>query len=142
VPPAGRAADTAGNACHPKAFEGVRAWSNSPPEESRLTMPVAPRPELALPGGLPWWTYLVVALACLGVYICRILVLYKIGSKALDKVSRDRVPEVVDSLTGYRRPSPGAGKSSARTMRAGRRRAVGQQLKQASESADPDPGAS
>ena len=81
---------------------------------------------MGLPGGLPWWTYLVVALACLAVYICRIIALYKIGSKALDKVSQDKVPEVVNSLTGYRGPRATAGKGRARAGRVGPQRPAGQ----------------
>lgn len=55
--------------------------------------------------GSPWWVYLVLILACLAVYICRIIVTFKIASKALDKAPPARVPEIVNSVTGYRSPS-------------------------------------
>jgi len=59
---------------------------------------------LELTGGAPWWAYFIAALAGLLVYICRQLVVMKLGSKALDKVEPDRVPEVMNAVTGYRSP--------------------------------------
>ena len=53
--------------------------------------------------GAPWWAFLLLALAWPAVYICRAILSFKLGSKALDKVSAERVPEVLDSVTGHRR---------------------------------------
>ncbi len=60
-----------------------------------------------LPLDAPWWAYLLLALLWLSAYICRQVVAYKLGSKALDKVSPSKAPEVVDSVTGYQRERPG-----------------------------------
>ncbi|MEK2493787.1 hypothetical protein WN990_29965 [Kitasatospora purpeofusca] len=51
----------------------------------------------------PWWALLIGALAWVVVYICRQLVLYRLLSKALDKVDAKQVPQVVAVLTGSRR---------------------------------------
>ena len=54
-----------------------------------------------LPADTPLWAYFLVLSACLLIYICRMIVVYKLGSKALDKVSAEKVPEVMNSVTGY-----------------------------------------
>lgn len=58
----------------------------------------------ALGPGWPWWASLCVVLAWLIVYICRQVGLYRLCSKALDKVRDDRVPDVVTAFMG-----PGGG---------------------------------
>ena len=59
-----------------------------------------------LPVEAPWWAYLVVIFACLAVYICRIVFVYKLGSKALDKVDAGKVPEIMNAVTGYKAKPP------------------------------------
>ena len=56
-----------------------------------------------LASGWPWWACLVAFLACLAVYICRQWIWYRLYSKALDKVTPSRVPEVVAAF----RPTTG-----------------------------------
>ncbi|MFC5664634.1 hypothetical protein ACFP3U_16770 [Kitasatospora misakiensis] len=51
----------------------------------------------------PWWALLIGVLAWVVVYICRQLVLYRLLSKALDKVDAKQVPQVVAVLAGSRR---------------------------------------
>jgi hypothetical protein len=53
----------------------------------------------AVSPGWPWWASLLVVLAWLAVYICRSYGRYRLFVKALDKVTRDRVPEVVAELS-------------------------------------------
>lgn len=62
---------------------------------------------LRLLAGAPWWAYALVVFACIAGYICRIVMIYKISSKALDKASADGVPQIVDAVTGYRAQAPG-----------------------------------
>lgn len=58
----------------------------------------------ALSPGWPWWAGLSVTFACLVVYICRKWAWYRLCCKALDKVSADRVAEVVVAFTSRDRP--------------------------------------
>ena len=51
--------------------------------------------------GAPWWVYLGVVSACLLAYICRLVCVYKLGSKALDKASAEAVSEIINAVTGY-----------------------------------------
>lgn len=58
--------------------------------------------------GWPWWASLSVAFAWLVLYICRLVGRYRLLSKALDKVTPERVPEVAVFIDGdqaaHRRP--------------------------------------
>lgn len=56
---------------------------------------------LRLVVGAPWWAYVLVVFACLAAYICRMIRIYKIGSKALDKAASEGVPEIVASVAGH-----------------------------------------
>lgn len=56
--------------------------------------------------GWPWWAGLGVTVACLVVYICRIWAWYRLCSKALDKVTPGRVPEVVAGFKPGSGPEP------------------------------------
>ncbi|MFB8239427.1 hypothetical protein ACFC58_23035 [Kitasatospora purpeofusca] len=51
----------------------------------------------------PWWALLIGVLAWVVIYICRQLVLYRLLSKALDKVDAKQVPQVVAVLAGAQR---------------------------------------
>jgi hypothetical protein len=57
---------------------------------------------MILPVNGPWWAYLVAVLAGPLVYICRQLVVWRLGSKAIDKADPDRVSEVINAVTGYK----------------------------------------
>jgi hypothetical protein len=56
---------------------------------------------------MPWWACLISVLACLGVYICRITLAYRLGVKALDKAGPTQVPAVMEAVTGRSRPRRG-----------------------------------
>ena len=51
--------------------------------------------------GQPWWVWLIGAFTFLAVYICRVVTVYRLSSKALDKVAADRVPEIINAVTDY-----------------------------------------
>jgi hypothetical protein len=53
---------------------------------------------------MPWWACLICVLACLGVYICRIILTYRLGSKALDKAGPAQVPAVMEAVAGGSSP--------------------------------------
>lgn len=53
----------------------------------------------------PWWGCLALVLAWLGVYICRQVLVYRLGVRAIEKAGPGQVADVVESVTGaLRRP--------------------------------------
>lgn len=50
--------------------------------------------------GLPWES--IIVLVCMGpfTYICRLVLLYRLAKKALEKVPPARAPEVITAITG------------------------------------------
>lgn len=62
----------------------------------------------ALVPAWPWWASLLVVFACLAVYICRQVGLYRLCSKALDKAKDDQVPQVVTAFMARNGGPPGA----------------------------------
>lgn len=56
---------------------------------------------------MPWWACLICALACLGVYICRLVLAYRLGAKALDKARPAEVAAVMEAVNGRPRLQPG-----------------------------------
>jgi hypothetical protein len=54
--------------------------------------------------GMPWWAWLICVLSCTVLYICRLVVVYRLGSKALDKAQPHQVARVLEAVTGHRRP--------------------------------------
>lgn len=65
----------------------------------------APPVGLGLTGPVPWWAYLIAISLGPVVYICRSIMVMRLGSKALDKVSPERVPDVMNAVTGYQKSS-------------------------------------
>jgi hypothetical protein len=51
---------------------------------------------------MAWWTYLITMLACLSAYICRLVVLFRLGSKALDKADPEQMSAIMETITGHR----------------------------------------
>jgi hypothetical protein len=51
---------------------------------------------------MPWWTYLITTLACLSAYICRLIVVLRLGAKALDKADPGQVSAIMEAITGHR----------------------------------------
>lgn len=49
---------------------------------------------------LPWWACLAIALSCPATYICRLVVMFRLGSKALEKANPEQVPAVMAAITG------------------------------------------
>jgi hypothetical protein len=81
-----------------------------------VTVPAAAQGPLAvmMPHvlGWPWWALLPVALAWPLVYICRQILVFRLGSKALEKGGREQASEIVAAITGHdadrpRRPGKG-----------------------------------
>jgi hypothetical protein len=63
-------------------------------------LPGTPLTALAV-HGIPWWG--TAALICLGpiAYMCRLIVLYRLANKALDKAPPSQVAAVMTAVTGH-----------------------------------------
>jgi len=48
-----------------------------------------------------WWVFMIVALAGPVAYICRSLLIFLLGLKALAKVEPNQVPAVITAITGH-----------------------------------------
>jgi hypothetical protein len=64
------------------------------------SLPGTPLTALAV-HGIPWWGTIV--LACLGpiAYICRLILLYRLANKALDKAPPTQMAAVMTAITGH-----------------------------------------
>lgn len=80
-----------------------------------LAAALAPSASLTLTHVAPWWAYLIAALAGPLAYTCRLIMIMRLGSKALDKVEPGHVSEVINAVTGYRGLDRPRGGSSRRT---------------------------
>jgi len=68
-------------------------------------------------GAVPLALAVIGAVAGPTVYICRQLMIGILGWKALDKTSKDRVPEVMSAVTGHPFPSPRDGDQPRKSHR-------------------------
>jgi hypothetical protein len=64
--------------------------------------------------GIPWWGIIIAVSLGPIAYICRNCLLYRLASKALDKVPSDQAVAVITAITGQ---PPPASPTSARTRR-------------------------
>jgi hypothetical protein len=53
---------------------------------------------------VPWWACLACVLAWLVVYICRLILAYRLGAKALAKAGPAQVPAVMEAIADRPRP--------------------------------------
>jgi hypothetical protein len=56
-----------------------------------------------LPSHAPWWAYLILSLVALVGYMCRLILVYRLANKALDKADPEQLPKIVSSLAGKHR---------------------------------------
>lgn len=67
-------------------------------------------PALSVLADLPWWAWLSVTLPGPALYICRLFVIYRLGSKALDKANPAQLPAIMNAVTArHERTQRGAG---------------------------------
>ena len=80
----------------------------------------APLAVSVLPAGMPWQGYLGLVLACSLVYICRLVVVWRLGSTALDQAGPAQVPATTTAVMAALKAQPrqpGALRSRARRVR-------------------------
>jgi hypothetical protein len=66
----------------------------------RLTLPGSPLTALAV-HGIPWWATMILIGLGPTAYICRILAVYKLANKALDKAPPAQMAAVMTAVTGH-----------------------------------------
>jgi hypothetical protein len=75
----------------------------------RLTLAGSPLTALAV-HGIPWWDPMILAGLGPAIYICRLLLLYRLANKALDKAPPTQVAAVMTAITGHGSNPPKTGR--------------------------------
>jgi hypothetical protein len=59
-------------------------------------------------GHTPWWAYLIVTAACTAVYICRVVlayrlkkIQYRLADEALDNAAPAQIPDIIGPVMGH-----------------------------------------
>ncbi|MCX5000777.1 hypothetical protein [Streptomyces longwoodensis] len=54
----------------------------------------------ALCAGLPAWVYMTGIIAAAGIYICRLVLVYRFATRALERVQPAHIPSLLNALAG------------------------------------------
>ncbi|MDH6222803.1 hypothetical protein M2283_010155 [Streptomyces pseudovenezuelae] len=70
----------------------------------------------ALCAGLPAWVYIAGIAAFAGIYICRLVLVYRFAMRALERVQPVHIPSLLNALAGRTdAATPGRSRRSSRT---------------------------